>query len=306
MTTRKAETEREHVPDLVEFVWHVPDEGYQWIELALLDDGKPTDRQLVLTTGRAMTASGLATQYSPLRTDPALFREFAQTEPSQDGILGFATRYGALGGDVQDIALIPTETPGTSHLGLGEPAWKWQKEILAMREAIWLWDLVHTGNDESLKSVIRWTEDVAVHYSNPSVDQLALRDDVKELLRYRLIATKDIDADIFRRFMPGDVIAPARRVVQRVINECLEKRVSTRVLWDEATNKLGVYVVPVSLIGALWLQFAESVAHKLDYRPCAQCGRWLYIHPDRNRTNKRYCSEPCRSKAYRRRMAGSA
>lgn len=60
-------------------------------------------------------------------------------------------------------------------------------------------------------------------------------------------------------------------------------------------------IVPTAhtLIGALWIQLAVAVTKGLEYRQCAGCGGELTIHPSENRTNRRTCSDACRSKVYR-------
>jgi hypothetical protein len=60
-----------------------------------------------------------------------------------------------------------------------------------------------------------------------------------------------------------------------------------------------MYIVPASLIGAMWLQIGEEIGDK---RPTANVssGRWFKLHPDVARTNRLYCS-PVRvaQRAYR-------
>ena len=55
-----------------------------------------------LTDGRPIGAGGLSAslRYQPLAAFSGLFRVFADTEPSRDGIKAFADRFGPLGGDI--------------------------------------------------------------------------------------------------------------------------------------------------------------------------------------------------------------
>jgi hypothetical protein len=75
------------------------------------------------------------------------------------------------------------------------------------------------------------------------------------------------------------------------------------VVFDE-DHKLGglaLQVKPNSLLGALWIQFALAVAGNKKYRACATCRQWFELSPQIARTSKLFCSEACRSQAYRNR-----
>ena len=58
---------------------------------------------------------------------------------------------------------------------------------------------------------------------------------------------------------------------------------------------------PRNLIGALWLQLAESIAGDKQWEGCPGCGQWLEVKAAAHRADRRYCSEACRAKAYRKR-----
>ena len=96
---------------------------------------------------------------------------------------------------------------------------------------------------------------------------------------------------------------PALHYVQSKINDKLEGRASPRLLWDAKRARLGLYIVPAGLIGALWLQFARAVERDSQFRRCAECGIWFELAPGTARSDKLYCSTPCRTKAYRKRQA---
>ena len=65
---------------------------------------------------------------------------------------------------------------------------------------------------------------------------------------------------------------------------------------------MSLYFVPNSLVGALWLQFARAVDGRKKYERCGECKTWFEVSLDAARTNRRYCKDPCRFKAYRRRQ----
>lgn len=60
---------------------------------------------------------------------------------------------------------------------------------------------------------------------------------------------------------------------------------------------------PQSLWGAMWIQLATAAAENKDFRECPGCYGWFEISPLRNRRSRKYCSEACRSQAYRDRIA---
>ena len=120
------------------------------------------------------------------------------------------------------------------------------------------------------------------------------------------IAGTHLGDDVLGRFVPGDLVKPALHYVQSTINEKLEGRASPRLLWDAKRERLGLYIVPDGLIGALWLQFARAVERDSQFRQCAECGIWFELAPGTARADKLYCSTPCRTKAYRKRQAEAA
>ena len=99
------------------------------------------------------------------------------------------------------------------------------------------------------------------------------------------------------------MIEPALSYIQRVVNHRLKGSVSPRLLWNRDRSRLGVYVAPGSLLGALWLQFAQAIEHDNNFRRCVECGTWFELTPRTARSDKVYCTNACRTKAYRKRQA---
>ena len=118
------------------------------------------------------------------------------------------------------------------------------------------------------------------------------------------IAGTHLGDDVLERFVQGDLVKPALHYVQSKINKQLQGRASPRLLWDANRERLGLYIVPNGLVGALWLQFARAVERDSQFRQCAECGIWFELAPGTARADKLYCSTPCRTKAYRKRQGG--
>ena len=103
----------------------------------------------------------LGTPYRPLRDYSALFRSFALTVPTKDGIIEFANVYGLLGLP-SSLSIVPAGRKGSSYVSVGEPHADWVNEIVKMREIIQLWDLIHEapfGEKAQLERRMRLLED---------------------------------------------------------------------------------------------------------------------------------------------------
>lgn len=60
--------------------------------------------------------------------------------------------------------------------------------------------------------------------------------------------------------------------------------------------------VPRNLLGAMWVQFAQAIIENKDFRKCRNCEHWFSIAHGENRKSRIYCSDACKSKAYRLRQ----
>jgi hypothetical protein len=96
---------------------------------------------------------------------------------------------------------------------------------------------------------------------------------------------------------------PALFLVQRWINARLHGQVAPRLLYNLDTGQQVMQIVPNTLISALWLQFARGIAGNLEQRVCKECGTWFEVSSrDDGRSARRlFCSDPCKSRDYRRR-----
>ena len=159
-----------------------------------------------------------------------------------------------------------------------------------MRFAIDIWEAARNGDVDRLERVIFWTEDGSgVQIMQPSraagwaVARAAGPCGAGLDRRARISATTCSGASC-----RGDLVKPALHYVQSTINEQLEGRASPRLLWDAKRERLGLYIVPDGLIGALWLQFARAVERDSKFRQCAECGIWFELAPGTARADKLY------------------
>lgn len=126
------------------------------------------------------------------------------------------------------------------------------------------------------------------------------------VLRTRaIIASPLINSDVRRNFFAGDVVAPACFYLQRAVNWRMQGLVDVRLVWDADDNRGRLHLVPKSLLGALWVQFALAINGDKEYRECGHCSTWFELSPGTARTSRFYCSDACKMKAYRERKNSS-
>ena len=197
--------------------------------------------------------------------DAALFRVFADTAPTEAGVLQFARLWGPLRswqiyGDPGD-----REAPTFK----AEPLNVWTDGIRAMQEAVALWELSRQPQvSEDLVRAVQARE--GAH--NKSVDGLR----------------------------QGDRTAFSERGLRLVIDICNahlhEPHVGVQVEPHVRRTKqtLRLLLRPTQLMTALWLQFASAVTRQVDYRACVICGKWMELSPDSHRASRQTCSNRCR------------
>ncbi len=103
------------------------------------------------------------------------------------------------------------------------------------------------------------------------------------------------------RTVKGDT--KSMRELQEVVDQQLnEVRIVARFeITQRPACQPALHIVPSTLGGAMWLQFAQAIAGNRQLRQCKVCDRWFALSPEIARTSKYYCSEACRSRAYRAR-----
>lgn len=269
--------------DVVE---HVPDRksptGY-----ALESRGRQT---ALVETG---LSDGVA---SPTGHDPfffekdfGLFHIFAFTPATPTAVLNFASRYGALGGSCS----VPIVHQGGESRG--EPLSRWYREMEAMQRAIRVWELVRSKNPDRIREWVR-------------VEILKLSD-ANEAAAVRVVAPSDADALINPFQSEGEHAAsPATEILEPSDEQILDAarrwlvfeinaRIGSVALMVGDAGTGGLRLVPQSLLSGLWLQLALTVAGQRKYRSCKQCGDPILLAPRGSRTNRLYCSDPCKDAA---------
>jgi hypothetical protein len=296
--------------DLTAFYWRVPECGFEWIRAkraihpSAMQRGvrrKTEDAWYLLTKSITPVPHR---NYDPLQ-ETGLFRTFADLNPIKQGVCEFADRYGLLGSDptrdrAPSVRVLRPIGGNQFREDAGETLEAWIAEQHAVRDAVALWDAIKARPDGSygkavtpdkyLAGLIQWAGDGAVSYAPVS--------------RTGFQIVSQAQPELFRRFTPGDISLPAQYALQRIVNGKLEEHASTaKLLWDWGRRNpdLRFQVVPMSLIGAVWLQLALAVDGDKNYRRCESCRKWFELSTD-IRGDAKFCKQACRFKAYRGRQ----
>jgi hypothetical protein len=73
---------------------------------------------------------------------------------------------------------------------------------------------------------------------------------------------------------------------------------------DPLTASARLCIRPDGLVNALWTQLALAIDGHLSLRSCIECHGWFALEAGRGRSDKEYCSNACRMRAYRQRKGG--
>jgi hypothetical protein len=264
--------------------------------------------------------SGGTRWYEPLREEPALFRKFADMLPDPEHILRFANEYGNLGEFERELG------PGETSLGMrivkAEPLIGWVGMIRSMCQAVSLWDLAMDGDTKALGERICWEENLLVYrppfhwmlrgayqdrwdswigpeHQDPICHAELFND--REPLR-----NSEYDQSQSVRLF-GDIVTAALFAVQRIINPWLtgapdRRGPFLRLDMEIESRRPRLRHWPSNLGTALWLQFATAVSENRRYHQCKECGKWFEVPRRGGRISREYCSNSCRTTAYRGRQ----
>jgi hypothetical protein len=276
------------VSKFFEFGWWISEDGFQWVD-------NPNGDGLSL---QPLVASRFHTKghsYLPLQEYSGLFRILAETSPTPDACLEFANRFGGLFGKG----------------GRPEQFHDWQIQVLKLREVVLLWDLVRKYNKEAL----------AKHILRKGPPKVILKKEELDHPTYYFNAYPDgqspgrmldgsgpilIPDDWVERIDPDDLRTPAMLRISSIVNSRLtELNVSPQLCPGGRGESLRLYLLPQNLLGAIWLQFASAIDADHEYRRCGGCDTWFALTPETARADSHYCSDACRSRAYRQRKQRS-
>lgn len=327
--------------DLVEFEWAVPESGYEWIsakplgqledkndvskvlpflartsyagQIAAFATAQPkqfTNSTFLVARNELANEEGSLRQFNPFSERRELFRDFSDLSNDPEDFVRFANRYGHLGDSEFRISLHPPDTEKSKRLS-GEPLIVWQFESDILKQAVFIWDL-HRRNERGrlaahFQRVIRdkfrnqdtaywrfWREPRGWELNDGPRGALLWDNSAGRLwVRENDLASED----------KSDLHKVALKILQNTTNEQLSGRLSANLSPQSDSGELVLSLRPTSLIGAIWLQFAQAVSNHTEFRRCTVCGSWMEISENASRRDKSYCSDACRMRAYRARKA---
>ena len=207
----------------------------------------------------------------------------------------FAARWGALGSEGTCCILLLNEDGSEQYphaVAWGESIEIWVHEIASMRSAVAFWDAARHEQHKLLEACIKIDGDCVSWSSVP-------------ILRSSFISITDTGfrPERLAQIRQHGLVRAAHYIVQDLINEGLRARVHEQLRWNADLERLAIQIVPINLIGAMWLQFATAVEGGHEYGQCEVCKNWFEVTPGSGRPDKRYCSDACRMRAYRKRKA---
>lgn len=211
--------------------------------------------------------------------DTGLFLDFAELLPEQ--VDSFLESYGV---DIQQAQAI--------------------KELWTIKQAVRIWSLLRQGDKVTLKRYIRSLRDG----EGRGYLEYDSRADMKEDWHQgfpgtkQIIASNDKNPAWVELLRGGYPELPAMAYLQLEINERLRGQIEPLLLFDVKQKKLAWQSVPLKFLDAIWLQFGLAVAESKEYRRCLVCFKHFEVSPETARTNRRFCSNACRNKMYRKRQ----
>jgi hypothetical protein len=290
------------------FAWQRPARGEGFAAVPCREESAPESREFLALVPRS---DAVFSTYEPLRLPVALYRELAETEPTEAGIVGFANCRGWLGLPSFGPRVVPTRPAPGVRVGVpvwGEDLFAWRVRIAWLSEAVRLWDLVLACDEDALGEVIRWQGERADYHFSSHVNGLLGRDQAGQVQEYPDLNYKGYDLLRHMRgaAQPGHLVRPATQFVLNLVNEELPRNNGPRLYWDDRNGKVVHRDTPNNLLGAVWLQFSEAIHSGKQSRRCRECGKWFEVKGNAyrrgGRSDKLLCSTSCRSRAYRQRQ----
>jgi hypothetical protein len=85
------------------------------------------------------------------------------------------------------------------------------------------------------------------------------------------------------------------------VNYDLSGSLTFQVKMDVHTGQISSEIFASNLAHAIQVQWGISLAANVMHRQCETCSVWFAVHPSSGRPEKKFCSDACRMRAYRRR-----
>ncbi len=226
--------------------------------------------------------------FYPLSDEPGLFVRFANLGTSDKEICSFAESFGTL--DAPHFVYV-SDFEGDEAVVIGESIDDWLREIRNTKFVLDHWNIPGRFCSNRIQDCIHWENDAVIFDDGSQVFDLT----------HYLHGVDEYD----RCFERKDVQVPAKRLIADHVNSGLIDRVNYTLDLDQTTGDFVTHVTPANLIGAIWFQISMAVGGNKSFRACEHCNTVFEVAPDIARTNRRYCDDKCKAKAYRARRKGA-
>lgn len=278
------------------FDWYVSETGVQVLNLEAVPWIRPSDPP--------DGATKRWRRYTPLGSHPALCRAFASIDGSQKSIEDFATKYGQLANPEK-----------------GEPLAAWKEAIADMRSAVECWDKERnvvvslSGENVGKTSILAgafsagsFAAETSITSGDHDVDVVARLPQGHSAYALKFSGGVSKPNDAFE-FLASKIDQYISNVLTVVVlhHPVLPSRSTggTRVWvdWEMQRKGLSLLPCPTTLLEAMWVQFGQAVEANKSFRQCRHCGAWFDLSPKAARADKVFCTDACKAKAYRHRLA---
>jgi hypothetical protein len=173
-----------------------------------------------------------------------------------------------------------------------------------MRHAVALWDAIEAGDDRFIRERVERKRihegkiDLAFYRSPPD---LVRQDYPEEAAIWNTWDGFPVEPQFARLIPFGNLRAVALLWLRGEINRKLAGHVKPQLEYARRGSRAGelqLRLVPVDVLGAMWLDFARtienSLARRLVRRVCLACGRPFDVARDLKRAHAKFCGEACR------------
>ena len=314
------------------FTWYRPDTGYyieqqaialreadfydswSWIlseDVIDEEEAKGTMAQEIWLSGRYMYGKpflvpmpnpGRMIPTHPLEDDPLLFQEFANLNPTEEAVIGFANKHGKMFAETREpepllpgnkaFLIIKTPPLSRKQLKQDEAPNDVRESIQELVEKKWRQKFVEKRSiqeflEEKWSPVIGetfyfWVSEITAMQNTVEVFRLWENNDIdslKELIIWKdFVKMASEDNEFFGSILPGDVLKLTLMALIRFINIKLRNLpVLTELVMEEDGSKAEPYLVPCNLLSAMWLQFSQHVIGERRSKPCRICGEWVDV-----------------------------
>ena len=232
--------------------------------------------------------------------------EFARLKTTPQAVLEFANRYGGLNYQNDGVRENRMEISPKA-----ESFADWESEILTIRQLLELWQMASTLDYSNLSNYVRWT-----------AHGIEIRDIYNPMTRNNrtsfLISTENlpllksgaesngfiylpVTEKTFSGFKKSEPSRPILYFIQHITNYKMKGLVKPQLMLDDHENKMNLKLKPCSFIGALWLQCVMALNDRKVYANCSTCHKWFEVPHNVVNKGKKYCTDACKSRAYRKR-----